>query len=85
MLVSNLLPIQQKNSLGVAISDGRRALDLLGADEPAMADLAAARYVGECYLRRRAGDDAGALRWVEGRSQGVSGEPSHPHGRRRRI
>ena len=75
VLIVNLLPIQVKNPLGVAFSDGRRALDALDADDRALVDLAAAGYVGEAYVRRTRGDHAGALRWDE---EGLAAYPGNP-------
>jgi hypothetical protein len=76
VLVTNLLPIRVKNPLGVVISDGRRALSALEADDRALADLAAARYLGEAYVLRTLGDHAGALRWDE---EGLAAHPGNAH------
>jgi hypothetical protein len=74
VLIVNLLPIQVKNPLGVAFSDGRRVMDALDADDRVLADLAAARYMGEAHVRRTRGDHAGALRWDE---EGLAAHPGN--------
>ncbi len=76
VLILNLLPIQVKNPLGVVVSDGRRALNALDPDERDVAGLAAARYMGEAYVRRTRGDHAGALRWDE---EGLAAHPGNAH------
>jgi hypothetical protein len=74
VLIGNLVPIQVKNPLGVAFSDGRRALDALDADDRALVDLTAARYMGEAYVQRTRGDYAGALQWDE---EGLAAHPGN--------
>ena len=65
IVVENLLPRRVTNAIGVMQSDGMRAALALEADERALTDALASRYVGEAYVSHRAGDHAGALAWDE--------------------
>jgi hypothetical protein len=65
VVVENLLPRRVTNPIGVVQSDGLRAALALEADDRALTDALASRYVGEAYVSHLAGDHADALRWDE--------------------
>jgi tetratricopeptide (TPR) repeat protein len=65
LVVENLFPRRVKNPLGVLESDGMRAAKALDADEAALRDALAARYLGEASIDNDRGDHQAELAWLE--------------------